>query len=514
MATTRRPAPKLRTKTGCFMCRKRRKKCDEVKPVCTDCSKHSFKCVWPAPGHAHVGHAHIREDGHRTPLVVARKRQLHRNDVNLPDTPFSDDSTMIGLARSPVYGLPGVRTSVEHHLSLRFKDKFMPTLLRVNAHPVFGDYSSLFGLGADCSTLMEIFLATTAIHTSWTNPKFKTIAVKYYNSVVSNVRKAIETSTVEGDEDWLLLTTNFMCIFEVNRERKITGKTEVATHLEGFARMLSIRIANDKDRIEKKHERPFNRTTSESLVYHLLTESLYDSSLDRIQDFINWDNLAIYLDYTFLEDVAPYEASPLLACDWRIYRACMQITRLSHNTPLDAAGKARGLNLELDMYQFYDSLSNDARKHPNNETALDCIQQAQLYVIAAKILIFKTLRPDAGSSHPRIRLLVRNALGMIANLKITEFCCVYFCWPVAIVSCAVETEEDVRLLQRTLDKIWELSMCGEAGRVRQALNIFWNTSQIGRNEGNQELARNEDITNILLCREGLFNHPYVKSSGS
>ncbi|KAH8671979.1 fungal-specific transcription factor domain-containing protein [Tricladium varicosporioides] len=511
MTTTRRPAPKLRTKTGCFMCRKRRKKCDEVKPVCTDCSKHSFKCVWPAPGHVHL---HVREDGHRTPLIVAKRHPPNRTKVELLSTPFSDDSTKIGLARSPVYGLPGIRTSVEHHLSLCFKDKFMPTLLRANAHPAFGEYSPLFGLGADCSTLMEIFLATTAMHTSWTNPKFKTIAVKYYNSVVSSVRKAIETSAVEGDEDWLLLTTNFMCIFEIFREREITRKTGVITHLEGFARMLSIRITNDKNRIEKKHERPFNRTTSESLVYHLCTESLYDSSLDHVQDFINWDDLAIYLDYTFLEDAAPYEASPLLACDWRIYRACMQITRLSHNTPLDTADKARGLNLELDMYQFYDNLSNDAKKHLNNETALDCIHQAQLYITAAQILIFKTLRPDAGSSHPRIRQLVRNALGMIANLRITEFCCVYFCWPIAIVSCAVETEEDVRLLQRVLDRIWELSLCGEAGRVRQALNIFWNSSQIGKNEGNLELGANDDITNILLCREGLFNHPYVKSDGS
>ncbi|KAF2155597.1 trimeric LpxA-like protein [Myriangium duriaei CBS 260.36] len=33
-----------RTKTGCMTCRKRKKKCDEHKPVCLNCTKGSFKC--------------------------------------------------------------------------------------------------------------------------------------------------------------------------------------------------------------------------------------------------------------------------------------------------------------------------------------------------------------------------------------------------------------------------------------------------------------------------------------
>ncbi|KAH3676336.1 hypothetical protein WICPIJ_009132 [Wickerhamomyces pijperi] len=41
----RRKAPK--TTTGCMNCKKRRKKCDEVKPSCTRCSKSEICCYWP-----------------------------------------------------------------------------------------------------------------------------------------------------------------------------------------------------------------------------------------------------------------------------------------------------------------------------------------------------------------------------------------------------------------------------------------------------------------------------------
>lgn len=36
-----------RSRLGCFSCRRRKKKCDEVKPICTACLRNHFPCVWP-----------------------------------------------------------------------------------------------------------------------------------------------------------------------------------------------------------------------------------------------------------------------------------------------------------------------------------------------------------------------------------------------------------------------------------------------------------------------------------
>lgn len=38
---------RLRTNTGCQRCRRRKKKCDEIRPVCGACRRWSFPCIWP-----------------------------------------------------------------------------------------------------------------------------------------------------------------------------------------------------------------------------------------------------------------------------------------------------------------------------------------------------------------------------------------------------------------------------------------------------------------------------------
>lgn len=38
--------PRLMTTNGCTMCRRRRKKCCETRPVCSSCHRHSLPCFW------------------------------------------------------------------------------------------------------------------------------------------------------------------------------------------------------------------------------------------------------------------------------------------------------------------------------------------------------------------------------------------------------------------------------------------------------------------------------------
>ncbi|KAE8308878.1 fungal-specific transcription factor domain-containing protein [Aspergillus transmontanensis] len=49
--STGRSGPKAyhRSRSGCFTCRLRRKKCDETRPFCKNCSTHALKCVYRSP---------------------------------------------------------------------------------------------------------------------------------------------------------------------------------------------------------------------------------------------------------------------------------------------------------------------------------------------------------------------------------------------------------------------------------------------------------------------------------
>ncbi|KID63969.1 Zn(2)-C6 fungal-type DNA-binding domain protein, partial [Metarhizium hybridum] len=43
-----RAVPIIRSRTGCFTCRRRKKKCNEEKPVCSGCKRNKLECTWPA----------------------------------------------------------------------------------------------------------------------------------------------------------------------------------------------------------------------------------------------------------------------------------------------------------------------------------------------------------------------------------------------------------------------------------------------------------------------------------
>lgn len=43
-----RAVPIIRSRTGCFTCRRRKKKCNEEKPICSGCKRNKLECTWPA----------------------------------------------------------------------------------------------------------------------------------------------------------------------------------------------------------------------------------------------------------------------------------------------------------------------------------------------------------------------------------------------------------------------------------------------------------------------------------
>lgn len=75
-----------RTKTGCLCCRKRKKKCDELKPGCSGCVRNNLQCVYP----------HIEENlHHHNDKMAAYILSEMANDVvpqmSSPSSPHHSD---------------------------------------------------------------------------------------------------------------------------------------------------------------------------------------------------------------------------------------------------------------------------------------------------------------------------------------------------------------------------------------------------------------------------------------
>jgi hypothetical protein len=275
-------------------------------------------------------------------------------------------------------------------------------------------------------------------------------------------------------------------------------------HLEGLAKILKIRIAKDAD---QPHDfvHPQNRISAESFVLWTSTLSLYYSDVDRIGNEIDWQDLSIFLEPEVFPGASRQANSPLLASNWKLHKTIIQVVRLSHALPLDVNTWAYGEEMELELIQREDKVRQDFGSIPNPEASMvDVLQQTLLYILASRIVIFKTLRPEARTCDPEIKKLVTDAVAIIRALEIERTCGPLLCWPMAIISCAIEREADASLLRDKLERVWLASYCGEVDRVRTAVEVLWEKMDKGCN-----------LLDLLIYPGGLFKHPYLREeSGS
>ncbi|KAF4972999.1 hypothetical protein FSARC_576 [Fusarium sarcochroum] len=75
--TTTRRARTASSKTGCVTCRVRRKKCDEVHPVCEACQKHRFECGYESL-------TRVAKSGKRREDAARPETLAHRSDRKTP----------------------------------------------------------------------------------------------------------------------------------------------------------------------------------------------------------------------------------------------------------------------------------------------------------------------------------------------------------------------------------------------------------------------------------------------
>ncbi|KFY50782.1 hypothetical protein V496_09169 [Pseudogymnoascus sp. VKM F-4515 (FW-2607)] len=75
-----------RSRTGCFTCRSRKKKCNEVRPICSGCRRNDLECRWPAP----VSSAKRPREGNIKPTATALQAGLSKTL-----TPFASGTVIL-----------------------------------------------------------------------------------------------------------------------------------------------------------------------------------------------------------------------------------------------------------------------------------------------------------------------------------------------------------------------------------------------------------------------------------
>ena len=334
---------------------------------------------------------------------------------------------------------------------------------------------------------MDVFLACSAIHLSGKQPRMQSIAMKHYSSAVTVLRKLIDGKDVDGTEDWLLIMAIFLCLFEVSetylpfsliqatrltisRQRwnpDISSKAIL--HLTGAVKIFEIRLAK-ASRYPTAPISPFERVTAETILYQSSILSLYTDA-----DRMFTPEFLIRLNHYFTSQPFPeasqWANSPLLGVKPTLYRLISQISRLSRRTPLNPDDHDLATKLADELHSC--DVFSAAVVGGADVLETSCFGPSRLYLLAAKILLFKTMHPETNAVHPWIQIHVQEAMDIIHFTSGLVRYDQYFCWPFLIIGCALVRADDVESLREKLDELWRVSHCGDAKRAAAVLENTW-----------------------------------------
>lgn len=200
--------------------RRRRKKCNEVKPTCTGCTRNCLTCIWPsraqvASRRRWVESTIIATDNSmpKDGVPMDSKSQPERWWTHQPGSCHSDKSSLLGSFNSVT------AISVPNDSQFSILKYCLHYYLPIQVHHCPGqepvDQSYLVSMALHSSALMNALLACSALTLRHGSQSWQSFAVGSYVLSLNEVGKGIADGSFTGTEDLLLATVMWLCIFEV-----------------------------------------------------------------------------------------------------------------------------------------------------------------------------------------------------------------------------------------------------------------------------------------------------------
>ncbi|GME31415.1 Fungal Zn binuclear cluster domain containing protein [Neofusicoccum parvum] len=499
----RRPPPRLRTKTGCLTCRKRRKKCDERKPSCQTCARLQLDCRWDDPdGPVRDRRLSCHPETPRpSPQPEPTEPEPEPEPAVAAERPADSPapgSRAVVLRRSPsppklLSGLSPFSSERDQSLFTFFNAEILPSLARKHADPVYRDQSTLCSIAYSCPWVMNALLSLACHHRSWLESKNGDPAVPYYAKAVRDLRKNM--STMSATDDSLLVTITFLGLFEELRSDKFS---ESMVHFNTSSRILRTRMAELVGPSSSISQVVFLRLHAESAMYHLSTRAMFS---EKLPDEREWAQLERYLSMRPAPDATDWSESPLLGSIPRLFTLILEITRLSRRVPLDEAHMKKAQRYLDEIQESKIRLQSiktrvlaaNASAEPTLELEIACVPR--LYILALEIFLFKIMGPlTTHAINPEIQKRVDEAHvlfhtapfqsvhdelrpGPNPAYPFTES----NCWPLMIIGCAAIQDEHVQTLKKIFLNLWRVRYSGYVRKVIRVVDAGWKSNLRYRN---------------------------------
>ncbi|CAG8899764.1 unnamed protein product [Penicillium egyptiacum] len=360
---------RVRTRTGCFECRKRRKKCDEQTPACQRCVNLGSHCTWPTT---------------TTQLMDGRRRERRQWKSKCPSLSNEDKA-----------------------LYTHFATTVMPQLVRPNCPSMYSDQSHILRLAQEFSPLMAIMIAIAALDLG-----NDALAMQHYLHSLRSLQGCIIGAPGTGNEDGLLATTICLCVFENVRP---DVPPNISLHAKAAGELLCRRRPEETVQSPSQPAVVFQRTCVESFLYHSTLTMLFTPSLDAIAG-----NIPLYLAFAANDEQTVPQ--PILDEPYYFFIMIANVTRI--------ARLARDLNQE--EHQMWTRLQSDIVQYERKDDSDNSMRILYSRAVRI-LLLKKDPTRGTTQRASEIKALFHEGLILLEKIDIQNYFLSYALWPVAVL---------------------------------------------------------------------------------
>ncbi|KAJ5814803.1 hypothetical protein N7474_006580 [Penicillium riverlandense] len=341
--------------------------------------------------------------------------------------------------------------------------------------------NDLIALGAQYPSVRDSFLACATLLLSNSGPPVPPDAVAYYSDAVRATRRMIQESRVKGTEDWLLLQALLLCIFERAQSGPSCG---AMAHLLGASHIMALIVRNLPS--PSTGASPFQQMCASSLLYHAATTAFLNPDISWLPESATWKQFEQFLEPSY---------NTLFAIPPTLCRLILETSRLARRTPLSDRDSqlANDLRNQLRPYLPLQPASEGVYSEEGlDERAEQIKKAAELYALAADILLLKAMQPDLTAKDSRVQSQVKQIMNALQSDVQGIFWNQHYSWPFAILGCVVQRETEMLFLLGRLEKLWERSHWGD---IQRTTNLFRTMLEYRRRNGQLASLRDARSSN-------------------
>ncbi|RAH39835.1 Zn(II)2Cys6 transcription factor [Aspergillus brunneoviolaceus CBS 621.78] len=427
----RRKRQSQRSTTGCIMCRTRKKKCDELHPICTGCQRNGLICEWPSA---------------ERPQRKPRRSQHHQ----LPQMGYALPPHIEAMIT--VFAVPNA--DMASRVLSHFTD-YSPRWLSTRTGRRRSEFlNHLIPAAMDSPLILKCILTVSAadlIKYDPSNVGLKGAAVEYYGQALASLREAIADEERSGSSpsDYTLLAVLLICLHEI---QNFTSVHRLLPHLNAAAALFSHRV---------------DTTTAppNSQLRQLLSDLF--SYFFALTTFTHGPHLALHRGSSILESYLttphPKPTGPgtgaILGTAQQIFLIIFRASRLIQlakqtHTPLTAAMKTKLTAMERQLH----ALQNKTLP-PFNQGYTDIEEQgdaimSELYRLACILYLKRTIEPALEIKSHTIQALVTDFIRLLELLPPHHPVNCILCWPLVVAGLCTTLHAHQRVITTRLGQIY------------------------------------------------------------